>query len=96
MAENTELLAASGLFEAGNKLGLAVLGFLALAALVIGAGSAIRKLKEGSGAAITAEIGAIVFAVLIGLSVGIASALTKEAEDSGIRNPVRVDSVWDR
>ena len=38
MAENTELLAASGLFEAGNKLGLAVLGFLALAALVIGAG----------------------------------------------------------
>ena len=58
--------------------------------------SAIRKLKEGSGAAITAEIGAIVFAVLIGLSVGIASALTQEAEDSGIRNPVRVDSVWDR
>ena len=47
-------------------------------------------------AAITAEIGAIVFAVLIGLSVGIASALTQEAEDSGIRNPVRVDSVWDR
>ena len=55
MTENTEILAA-GLFEAGNQLGLAVLGFLALAALVIGAGSAIRKLKEGSGAAITAEI----------------------------------------
>ena len=54
MTENTEILAA-GLFEAGNQLGLAVLGFLALAALVIGARSAIRKLKEGSGAAITAD-----------------------------------------
>lgn len=96
MAENTELLAASGLFDAGNKLGLAVLGFLALVALVIGAGSAIKKLKEGSGSAITAEIGAIVFAVLIGLSVGIAAAVTQEAEDSGIRNPVVVDSVWNR
>ena len=96
MAEHTVLLAASGLFEAGNRLGLSVLGFLALVALVIGAGSAIRKLKEGAGAAITTEIGAIVFAVLIGLSVGIAAALTREAEDSGVRNPVRVDSVWDR
>ncbi|WP_094287573.1 hypothetical protein [Mycobacterium lehmannii] len=96
MMENTDLLAASGLFEAGNKLGLAVLGFLALVALVVGSVSAMRKLKEGSGAAITSEIGVIVFAVLIGLSVGIAAALTQEAEDSGIRNPVRVDSVWDR
>lgn len=96
MVKNTELLAASGLFESGNKLGLAVLGFLTLLALVIGAGSAIKKLKEGSGSAITTEIGVIVFAVLIGLSVGIAAALTQEAEDSGIRNPARVDSVWDR
>ena len=45
---------------------------------------------------VTALAIVIVFAVLIGLSVGIASALTQEAEDSGIRNPVRVDSVWDR
>lgn len=96
MTTHTEVVAAGNLFQSATDLGLATLGLLALAALVIGSASALKKFKEGSGAAITAEIGAIVFAVLVGMSVGIAAALTNEVEDSGIRNPVKVDSVWDR
>jgi len=94
MTAGAEFVAAEGLFSAGTDLGLMVLGFLALLALVVGSGSAIAKLKEGAGAAITAEIGVIVLAVLIGVSVGIAAAFTREVNDSGVRNPVPVDSVW--
>jgi hypothetical protein len=63
----------------------------------MGSISAISKVKrEGSGAAIMSEVATIVLAVLIGLSVGIAGAVTDAFEDSGIRNPVHTDTVWDR
>ena len=91
---DASIVAVQGLFNSGTDLGLTVLGFLGLIALVIGTVSAIGKLREGSGTAITAEIGVIVFSVLILLSVGIAAVLTREANDAGIRNPVPVNSVW--
>jgi hypothetical protein len=88
-------LAAAGIFTAGTDLAFATLGFLAAVALVTGAAAAIRtRLKEGTGAGITAEIGTIVFSVLILLSVGIAAMVTHEFNNHGIRNTVRVESPW--
>jgi hypothetical protein len=94
ITSGARILAVRGLFDSGTDLGLAVLGFLGLVALVFGSVAAVGKLREGSGSAITQEIGVIVFSVLILMSVGIAAALTREANESGIRNPVPVDSVW--
>jgi hypothetical protein len=92
----TEIVAA-GLFDAGRDLMLGALGFLAIVGLVIGTISAIRtQSREGSGAGITAQIGVIVFSVLIFLSVGIAALITREANSTGITNRVNVDSPWGR
>jgi hypothetical protein len=88
-------LAAAGLFASGTDLAFATIGFLAALALVIGTVSAIRThAKEGAGSGITAQIGTIVFSVLILLSVGIAAMVTHEFNNHGIRNTVRVDSPW--
>ena len=95
-SESTQTLAASGLFDSGTKLGMSVLVFLSIVALVIGTVSAIRKLMEGAGTAITEEIGVCVLAAIILLSVGITSAFTREANDAGIRSPVPVNSVYGR
>ena len=65
------VLAAGGLFTSGTDLAFATIGFLAALVLVIGTVSAIRThAKEGAGSGITAQIGTIVFSVLILLSVG--------------------------
>lgn len=91
------LLAAPGLFTSGTDLAFATLGFLAAIALVVGTMSAIRQhAKQGAGSGITAQIGAIIFSVLILLSVGIAAMVTREANNHGIQNPVPVDSPWGR
>jgi hypothetical protein len=88
-------LAAAGLFASGTDLAFATIGFLAALALVIGTVSAIRThAKEGAGSGITAQIGTIVFSVLILLSVGIAAMVTHEFNNHGIRNTVHVDSPW--
>ena len=93
MAETS--LAAAGLFSSGTDLAFATIGFLAALALVIGTASAIRThAKEGAGSGITAQIGTIVFSVLILLSVGIAAMITHEFNNHGIRNTVHVDSPW--
>lgn len=64
-------------------------------ALVIGTVSAIRThVRDGAGSGITAQIGTIVFSVLILLSVGIAAMVTREFNNHGIRNTVHVDSPW--
>jgi hypothetical protein len=89
------VLAAAGLFASGTDLAFATIGFLAALALVIGTASAIRThAKEGAGSGITAQIGTIVFSVLILLSVGIAAMVTHEFNNHGIRNTVHVDSPW--
>jgi hypothetical protein len=95
--DTSAVVAAPGLFSSGTDLAFATLGFLAAIALVVGTMSAIRKhAKEGAGSGITAQIGAIVFSVLILLSVGIAAMVTREANNHGITNPVPVDSPWGR
>ncbi len=94
---NTQILAATGLFSAGRDLILGGIGFLAVVALAVGSVAAIRAhSREGAGAGISAQIGTIIMAVLILLSVGMAAALTREANAHGISNPVRVDSPWGR
>lgn len=93
----THVVAAAGLFTSGTDLAFGTLGFLSAIALVIGTVSAIRThAKEGAGSGITAQIGTIVFSVLILLSVGIAAMVTREANNHGIRNPVPVQSPWGR
>jgi hypothetical protein len=88
-------LAAAGLFTAGTDLAFTTIGFLAALALVIGTVSAIRThSKEGAGAGITAQLGTIIFSVLVLLSVGIAAMVTHEFNNHGIRNTVHVDSPW--
>jgi hypothetical protein len=90
-----QFLAAGGLFSSGTDFAFSAIGFMAAIALVIGTASAIGKVKkEGAGAGITSQIGAIVFAVLVLLSVGICAMVTHEANNHGIRNTVRVDSPW--
>ncbi|MDT5118193.1 MAG: hypothetical protein QOE30_3932 [Mycobacterium sp.] len=87
--------AAAGLFSAGTDLAFTTIGFLAAISLVIGTVSAIRThAKEGAGSGITAQIGTIIFSVLVLLSVGIAAMVTHEFNDHGIRNTVHVDSPW--
>jgi hypothetical protein len=83
---------AAGLFDSGTDLGIKVLVFLSVLALVVGTVSAFRKLREGAGTAITEEILVCVFASIILLSVGITSAFTREANDAGIRSPVPVNT----
>jgi hypothetical protein len=91
----THLQAAAGLFTAGTNLAFTAIGFLAAISLVIGTVSAIRThAKEGAGSGITAQIGTIVFSVLVLLSVGVAAMVTHEFNDHGIRNTVHVDSPW--
>jgi hypothetical protein len=91
----THTLVGGGLFSSGVDLAFAAIGFLAAVALVIGTVSAIRTHHDrGAGSGITAQIGAIVFSVLILLSVGIAAMVTHEFNNHGIRNTVHVDSPW--
>ena len=95
MNDSTHVLAAGGLFTSGTDLAFATIGFLAAIALVIGTVSAIRThVRDGAGSGITAQIGTIVFSVLILLSVGIAAMVTREFNNHGIRNTVHVDSPW--
>jgi hypothetical protein len=90
-----QTLAAGGIFSSGVDLAFATVGFLAAIALVIGTVSAIKvRMKEGAGSAITEQIGTIIFAVIILLSVGIAAMVTHEFNNHGIRNTVHVDSPW--
>ena len=93
--EAQQFLASGGLFSSGTDIILATVGFLAAVALLMGTVSAIGKVKkEGTGAGITSQIGAIVFAVLVLLSVGICAMVTREMGNHGIRNTVHVDSPW--
>jgi hypothetical protein len=95
MNSGPKVLAAGDLFSSGTDLAFSTIGFLAAIALVVGTVSAIRThAKEGAGSGITAQIGAIVFSVLVLLSVGIAAMVTREANNHGIRNTVHVDSPW--
>jgi hypothetical protein len=95
MRGTTHMLAAGGLFASGTDLAFSAIGFMAAIALVIGTVSAIGKVRrEGTGAGITSQIGAIVFAVLVLLSVGICAMVTREAANHGVRNTVHVDSPW--
>ena len=97
MTTHTQILAAAGLFSSGRDLILGGMGLLAVVALAVGSVAAIRAhSREGAGAGISAQIGTIIMAVLILLSVGLAAALTREANAHGISNPVRVDSPWGR
>ena len=92
-----QIIAAGGIFSSGTSLAFATIGFLAAVALVIGTVSAIRvRMKEGAGSAITEQIGTIIFAVIILLSVGIAAMVTREFNNHGIRNTVHIDSPWGR
>ncbi|WP_375488982.1 hypothetical protein [uncultured Mycobacterium sp.] len=91
----TTNLALGDLFTSGTALAYSVEGFLAVVGLVIGTVAAIqRHSKEGAGSGITSQIGAIVFAVLIFLSAGIAAAVTHEFNNHGIRNSVNVPNPW--
>ena len=59
----TNILAVGGIFSSGTDLIWAAMGFLGAVALFMGTVSAIGKVKkEGTGAAITGQIGAIVSA----------------------------------
>ena len=92
-----QIIAAGGIFSSGTDLAFATIGFLAAVALVIGTVSAIRvRMKEGAGSAITEQIGTVIFAVIILLSVGIAAMVTREFNNHGIRNTVHIDSPWGR
>ena len=56
----TNILAVGGIFSSGTDLIWAAMGFLGAVALFMGTVSAIGKVKkEGTGAAITGQIGAI-------------------------------------
>jgi hypothetical protein len=89
------ILAAGDLFTSGTSLAYSVEGFLAVMALVMGTVTAIRHhTREGVGSGITAQIGTIVFAVLIFLSSGIAAVVTHEFNSHGIRNSVHVPNPW--
>jgi hypothetical protein len=95
MASRSATLAVSGLFTSGTTLLYSVEGFLAVVALVVGTVAAIgQHRKEGAGSGITAQMGVIVFAVMIFLSAGIAAAITHEFERNGLANPVTVPSPW--
>jgi hypothetical protein len=95
IAAQSSLLAVGGLFSSGTDLIWTAMGFLGALALFMGTVSAIGKVrKEGTGAAITGQIGAIVLGVLIVLSAGIAAMVTREFNNHGIRNTVHVDSPW--
>ena len=92
---NERIAATGNIFSSGTDLAFATIGFLAAVALVIGTISAIKiRMKEGAGSAITEQIGTIVLAVIILLSVGIAAMVTREFNSHGIRNTVHVDSPW--
>jgi hypothetical protein len=92
---HTQILAVGGLFSSATDLIWATMGFLGAAALLMGTLSAIGKVKkEGTGAGITSQLGAIVFGVLVVLSAGISAMVTHEANNHGIRNTVHVDSPW--
>jgi hypothetical protein len=87
--------AANDLFSSGTSLAYSVEGFLAVLSLVMGTITAIRHhTREGVGSGITSQIGAIVFAVLIFLSSGIAAVVTHEFNSHGIRNTVPVPNPW--
>lgn len=89
-------VSAAGLFDSMQTLAHTALGLLALIALVVGAVSAIRaKAKEGTGAAITEQIGGIILAVLIFMGAGIGYLLTNEARDAGVPAPTG-ESPWGR
>ena len=91
----TNILAVGGIFSSGTDLIWAAMGFLGAVALFMGTVSAIGKVKrEGTGAGITAQIGAIVLGVLVVLSAGIAAMVTHEFNNHGIRNTVNVNSPW--
>ncbi len=95
LSTQPKILAVGDLFSSGTDLAFSTIGFLAAIALVVGTVSAIRAhAREGAGSGITAQLGAIVFSVLVLLSVGIAAMVTREANSHGIRNTVRVDSPW--
>ena len=79
MTDTTDMLAAGGLFASGTDLAFSAIG---------------KVRREGTGAGITSQIGAIVFAVLVLLSVGICAMVTREAANHGVRNTVHVDSPW--
>src|SRR5689334_8286315 len=90
-------MAVGGLFSSGTTLLYSVEAFLAVVALVVGTVAAIgQHRKEGAGSGITAQMGVIVFAVMIFLSAGIAAAITHEFERNGLSNPVEVPSPWGR
>jgi hypothetical protein len=97
LGSQTTTLAVSGLFSSGTTLLYSVEAFLAVVALVVGTVAAIgQHRKEGAGSGITAQMGVIVFAVMIFLSAGIAAAITHEFERNGLGNPVSVPSPWGR
>jgi len=90
-----QLLATGDLFSSGTSLAYSVEGFLAVLALVMGTVTAIRHhTRDGVGSGITSQIGAIVFAVLIFLSSGIAAVVTHEFTKHGIHNSVPVPNPW--
>ena len=95
LSAGPHVLAVQGIFTSGENLINAGMGFLALLAIAVGTVSAIRTHhKDGAGSGITAQIGAIIFGVLVFLSLGVAAAFTREAGSHGISNPVNVRSPW--
>lgn len=93
--DGVRILASNELFSSGTSLAYSVEGFLAVLSLVMGTVTAIRQhTREGVGSGITSQIGAIVFAVLIFLSSGIAAVVTHEFNSHGIRNTVPVPNPW--
>ena len=92
-----QILAAGGIFSSGKELAFYTIGFLAVVSLLVGTVHSIRvHSREGAGSGITAQIGAIIFAVLVALSVGIAALVTHEFNKHGIDNTVNVDNPWGR
>lgn len=92
----TTVLANSSLISSGKDLALDFVGLLAILAIVLGAVTAIRKIKEGVGESITTQIGVIFLAVIIVLSVGIAEAFSQEAVDRGVVKPRYYHNEWGR
>jgi hypothetical protein len=94
---STQILASPGLFSTGTDIIWGAMGFLGALALLMGTMSAIGKVKrEGTGAGITSQIGAIVFGVLVVFSAAGGALLSRELNNHGINNPVQVDSPWGR
>ena len=92
-----QILAAGGIFSSGKELAFYAIGFLAAIAMLVGTVHSIRvHSKEGAGSGITAQIGTIIFAVLVALSVGIAALVTREFHNHGITNTVNIDNPWGR